>query len=53
MTIYEFNNGDKVYIGSRLVGVWIGHNPITGSEVVYNESKNEFRSYHSWQLQKK
>ena len=47
----EFNNGDEVYIGSRFVGVWIGNNPITGSEVVYSEAKNEFGSYHTWQIE--
>lgn len=48
----EFSNGDEVYVGSRLVGVWIGNNPITGSEVVYNETKNELGSYHTWQIER-
>lgn len=51
-TELSFENGDKVYIGSRYVGVWIGNNPITGSEVVYKERSNEFASYHLWQIKR-
>jgi hypothetical protein len=46
----EYNNGDKVYVGSRFAGIWIGNNPITGSEVVYCEDKNEHKEYHAWQV---
>jgi hypothetical protein len=47
------NIGDEVYIGSRLVGVWIGTNPITGSEVVYKEADNEYITYHTHQIKSK
>lgn len=48
----DFENGDKVYVGSRFVGVWIGNNPITGSEVVYKEEVNEYKSFHAGQILK-
>ena len=48
----EFTNGDEVFVGSRLVGIWIGNNPVTGSEVVYAESGNEYKSYHTWQVER-
>jgi hypothetical protein len=46
----EFSNGDKVYIGNRYIGVWIGENPVTGSHVVYRENFNEYGAYHASQI---
>lgn len=48
--MHLFKNGDPVYVGSRLAGVWVGLNPITGSHVVYKEKDNEYMSYHGWQV---
>lgn len=46
----EFSNGDKVYIGNRYIGVWIGENPVTGSHVVYIGHLNEYIAYHASQI---
>jgi len=46
----DFSNGDKVYIGTRYVGIWIGENPVTGSHVVYRELFNEYMAYHASQI---
>lgn len=48
----EFDNGDKVYVGSRLVGLWVGMNPVTESHVVYDAKKNEYKSFHEWQIKR-
>jgi len=48
--IVVFEPGDKVYIGDRFGGVWVGVNPVTQSHVVYWERLNEYRAYHSHQI---
>lgn len=50
VTKLDFQNGDKVYIGSRFVGVFVGTNPVTKSYVVYNAKKNTYGAYHFWQI---
>lgn len=50
VTKLDFKNGDKVYIGSRFVGLFVGVNPVTDSYVVYKEKTNEYGSYHFWQI---
>ena len=46
----SFENGDKVFIGSRFVGLWVGLNPITDSHVVYKDCDNEYKAFHGWQI---
>jgi len=48
----DVENGEEVYVGDRFVGIWIGNNPITGSEVVYKEDGNEYRAFHTYQILK-
>jgi hypothetical protein len=43
---------EKVYLKNtdRVLGIYIGKNPITLSHVIYVEEKNEYATYHEWQI---
>ncbi len=53
MKLHKFNNGDRINIGKRFIGWYVGICPKTNHHVVYNINSGDYDTYHRHEIEPK